>query len=239
MVRISWNANPARKLAEKDEAVKTSLRAIYSQITAQFVDYNMQGEQQAKTTVQTGEGISMEFKTKDNMHSEICAIKYMLEQNKWHVAYGKIKKRNGMDVASNEFTTSLCHCGFCTVTLQVLGLPLGQPTTGNYNLANNYNYPLPQVLSQDPFVFVRYQQSGSYEHRFLKQALNPFINNNRDAWVLKINDNLYVDDNGLVADRNGKLVLDWSDVIQNHSNCMREIWTQIWRCLYEINRDQG
>lgn len=169
------------------------------------------------------------------------AIEYMLEQKLWGNLYGKIQNiRNVLgiprSVTPEEFTTNVCHCGFCTITLQALGLPLGKPTKGNYNLAINYNYPLPRQLHQYPFVFVRYQQKGIYEYRFLKQSLNPFIGNEQKEWVLKIHDQLYVDDYGEVNQLNNRLIVDWSSDIITRNSIITAIWTQIWRCLYEINR---
>jgi hypothetical protein len=109
-------------------------------------------------------------------------------------------------VPPQDFITNQTHCGFCTMTLRVLGLPLTRPTRGNFNYAVHYNYQLPAQLMNDPMVLVRYLNSGRYTHADLKKALNPLLSNDPSSWVLGLGDTVAVDDFGVVNDIGDRLV---------------------------------
>jgi hypothetical protein len=206
-----------------------------------FVPYNMDGGMSATTVVKLPNQTSKSFTTKDNMHSEMCALNFMLENEYWHVLYGMIVNGNGQPIGAGEFSTSEPHCGFCTITLTVLGLPLTKPTSGNHKMACNGTYPIPAKLFNDPQFIVRFIHNGCFEYYMLKRLLNPFVNKKSAEWLLKVNDFLLVSDNAPV-------VLEFldKDIFNNihvydlgkfmgDPEIVKSIWQFITTALYQSN----
>lgn len=195
----------------------------------------MAGDQSAQTSVQTANGEIKSFRTKDNMHSEMVAIGEMLKEGQWVLFYSTVQT-HGAPIPPQAFRTTQPHCGFCTIMLAVLELPLTEPTHGNYNLAEHSNYPLPPQIQSNNFVFVRLVKKGVYQHTSLKQLLNVFFTTN--DWVLEVNPQLLIDDSGVVEKKNvGRRAVITYEEIQDHTTNFRSLWSYIWRCLYEINRE--
>ncbi len=206
-----------------------------------FVAYDMKGGMSATTKVKLPNQTVRSFKTKDNMHSEMCALDFMLENNYWVVMYGKVFKGNGQSIGTDEFVTTEPHCGFCTITLIILGLPLTRPTSGNHKMAVNNVYPIPKKLLKDPQFIIRFINSGSFEHHKLKQLLNPFVNKKPAEWLLKINDFLLVSDNSavLISHVDEALlrnihIYDLSKFLGD-TDIVKSIWEFITSAMYSSN----
>lgn len=224
---------------------KAGFRAIYGGLA--LVAYNMQGAQQATTTVATAAGPQV-FTTTDNMHSEMVALQYMLQSNQWIVQNGAVRipqphAAAPIPVPPANFVTTQPHCGYCTIALSLLNLPLTAPTRGNYNLAANYNYPLAEPLVVDPNVLAWYWDrasiiAGTPAGVVVKRILNAMMNQDAASWVLSIttaNGIGYFADAGQVAGPGGNAVFDWSLVPQG--GYLGMIWSRIWECLYQVNNE--
>jgi hypothetical protein len=80
------------------------------------------------------------------MHSEMGALEAMLEK-RYKFSGGVICRKKDDEQATKEvYSTTEPHCGFCTLFLQLLGLPLGKPTKGRYGYASHNNYPSQKSL---------------------------------------------------------------------------------------------
>lgn len=227
--------------------ITTSLQTIYAQVQAQtpLVPYTTSSKQSATTTVIDNEGKSDPYETTGNMHSEMVALQAMFNSKQW-VIYGNVVTTPNGPVSPGNFTTNLPHCGFCTISLQVLGLPLCKPTCGNYNYAGNFSYPIPSQMKLDPRVISSYisiASRGNNQLPLFKQVLNCFFNNAALDWVLQFNPNLIYDDAGIVpaGGVGNRLIIDWANDIVGYTSydICQMIWTQIWSCLYEINTRCG
>ena len=118
----------------------------------------------------------------------------MLDSGFWILQNGIITWKDGSLIDSSCFTTEEPHCGFCTLLLHILGLPLTKPTCGNYNQAVNCLYPLPVQVKRSPHVLARLLSGSSYTaFHLLKKILNAFIPLGREKWVSRVGDTLYDD----------------------------------------------
>lgn len=236
MPRIRWTAT-TDKLDATDGVVKARIRALYTAIGG-LVPYDMGGAMAASTTVTPPAGASQAYVTRDTRHSEMVAIQDMLRNGQWvRQAGGNLTWAAGAPITAAQFATNAPHCGYCTLTLRLLGLPLGAPTKGNYNLANNYNYLLPDPLARDPRMIVAYRSAAAYADALFKQLLNLLVNNAPQDWVLQLAGGAFVDDNGplAVAPAGATAIMPWADAVDEER--MRKFRTQIWRCIYEVNRE--
>lgn len=243
---VSWK--PKSQFVNKETpmlitSAKGSLETIRSDTIrkhkkAKFHPYNMQGAQKATTKVTLRNGTVKSFSTKDNMHSEMAAIQWMLDNGFWVLYLGNIIWSDNLSpVSSDEFQTTEPHCGFCSVMLAILGLPLSKPTKGNYNMACNFNYPLPKIIKEDPYVLARLLSGNSYcGFNKIKAILNSLVNIEKDKWVLSIQNLAFVNENHYVDPQQGVLTLDWLDVIkQSNGEVLNQIWRLVFECLYKTN----
>lgn len=118
-------------------------------------DYSMGGEQQASTTLSWSEEGGKDYDdftvfTFMQKHSEMMAIERGIREGTLEITEeGKITYTNGETVRNIDMETPQPHCRFCTFFLGVLGIERGTPTTGNFNLARNLDYPLPEQIKGD------------------------------------------------------------------------------------------
>lgn len=152
--------------------VGNSISAIHADIGT-INDYVL-GTKGAKTTVRWpgGEKSLTTGQTQEQMHSEMEAIKFMLDQGHWIMINGEIFTRTGKQVAPTDFVTGEMHCGWCTLFLQLLGLPLGRPSDGNFNLATNLLYPLPAQVRNSPHVMYKLIFGGKEDSVKAQRILN-------------------------------------------------------------------
>lgn len=204
-----------------------------------FHPYNMKGAQKATTTVRCNDGRQRTFKTTANMHSEMMALNHMLETNQWRLVLGAVIKADLTDVGPQDFQTTEPHCGFCTVMLRVLHLPLTKPTRGNYNYAVNFNYPLPALVKSDPYVLARVLDEEHYaSFNKIKALLNSFVETNPDEWILNISNFAFVNDDHYVDGDDWETQLAWDEVVaKDGGGLLNAIWAHVFKCIYETNQD--
>jgi hypothetical protein len=117
-----------------------SIKQIFDEIE-DFHEYDMEGSQQAETRWE-----KKTYTTKLNMHSEMGALEAMLEK-RYKFSGGVICRKKDDEQATKEvYSTTEPHCGFCTLFLQLMGLPLSKPTKGRYGYASHNNYPSQKSL---------------------------------------------------------------------------------------------
>lgn len=196
-------------------------------------EYQMNGEQEAETTVTHG-GQTWKFHTTHNMHSEMVAINHMLEQGYWQLVHGRLLHSDGNAITGADFGTTAPHCGHCTVTLGVLGLPHSSPSKGRFNLAGNFEYPLPPKVENDPMVLTRYRHQDVFRWPLFKSDIDHMVNIDR-GWALKVNDLTFVDPAGNFVDQiqDDIPVLstsEWSE----HRWVKKVMWRQIWECIVPL-----
>ncbi|MBV8101756.1 MAG: hypothetical protein JOZ31_21645 [Verrucomicrobia bacterium] len=115
----------------------------------------MAGAQSAETTVKLKTGQTLDFRTYQQMHSEMRAIEKMLESGHWILRRGTVVWRDYSKIEADEFVTEEPHCGFCTFFLNTLNLPLTKPTYGCFQLASRLSYILPPDLETDAEFMAR------------------------------------------------------------------------------------
>lgn len=214
-------------------SIQNSLNFLRSSCTTQFQPYNMEGSQSASTTVVLCDGTKKSFKTNQLMHSEMAAIKWMLEEKHWTVFVGLVVwTHNGEKVTLQQFQTEEPHCGFCTLFLIAAGLPVGKPTRGNFKLASRCAFILPPELEISPHFIARVLDNGKYcGFAALKRVLNAFVKVPAERWVLSIGGLAYVDDNCYVGIPDPQLlVVDWYVLAEQHD---RKIIYLVWKVIYE------
>lgn len=208
----------------------------------EFISYKMNGDEAATTTVILPTQQPMAFKTKHSMHSEMCALDYMLENNHWVLRYGRVIKSSGGPFTKGEFVTGQPHCGFCTIMLSTLGLPITLPTSGNHKKGGDGSYPVPRKIKNSPEVIVKLLNNGFYAHHLLKKALNPYVNVKPEEWLLKINDFIIVSDAGPVyidsvtEDIYTNFSIFVADEILKDSNIIDDIWMFINNSIFSSNK---
>ena len=236
---VRWSA-PATIDQQMSAAAPTAFQSISSICEASkltFHPYSMQGAQKAETQV-ICDGKRLDFSTTLNMHSEMVAVSHMLEQRKWSLYLGQIIWTDTfLPVAANQFTTTQPHCGFCSVMLIVLNLPLSKATHGNNNLAVNLEYPLPKEVAESPHVLARLLDCNTYcGFNEIKKIINAMVNCRPDGWVLNLNGLALVNEQSYVAEQQGILKLSWQELV-SHKNgeTLKRIWKVIFRALYKLN----
>lgn len=226
------NAYTNQGTARVGTSVAQSLNFLRDDSDAAFHAYNMDGAQSACTTVKKRNGQVKEFKTQNQMHSEMRAIDWMLEQGEWTLYLGLVLWKDDLSpIATTHFHTTEPHCGFCTIFLLAAGLPVGKPTCGNHKLASRLNYQLPVSMEISPHYIARVLDKGCYcGFPALKRVLNAFIGTPASKWVLSIDGLAYVDDHTYIPPDSGLLVIDWFELVKQHN---REVIYLAWKVIYE------
>lgn len=253
MPRLRWKAvvnghdlNPHILAAGASiDAIQTAIDAVQP-----FGPYNAGGAQQAVTTVTWAPNPATQYATAVNMHSEMVALDASISPPPiWTVnANGQAVALNALPIGGGNYATNLPHCAHCTVMLWMLGLPLGAPTDGRYNLAVNLNYPLPADVFNNLELLVRLLNSNVGGHPGLinlKLIINTFIGTASGNWVLQIGPGVFVTDLAVVgAAPMGAFILDWATEavphvvnvnIQHfgHNSLLLTLWKIVWQALYD------
>lgn len=227
-------------LSRQSAPLSLSLEAMRETSPAQFSCYNMEGAKSASTTVRLRNGQEKIFVTADQMHSEMCAIQYMLDQGEWFLLAGNLLWcHNGTTITVNEFHTTEPHCGFCTIFLLAAGLPVGRPTYGNHQLAGRHNYQLPRQLMRSPEYLCRVIGNNQYRsYTVIKVLLNAFCNMPPDSWVLEFQTGCYADDTDTYVELNGRTVVLLSDVIaSDDARLIWLIWVEVYKLIAVSNKE--
>ena len=153
---------------------------------------------------------------------------------------------NGQPINTANYFTDLPHCGYCTVMLWVLELPLGAPTDGRYNLAVNLEYTVPANVRDNINVLTRLlnkNQGGDPALIVLKRMINVFLQNQKTDWVLQVGTRFVTDDAVLAAAPAGKLVLDWATAAAHtvdvnvqyfgKNSLLVTLWKIVYQGLYD------
>lgn len=180
--------------------ISESLEWHRSNSAVRFKPYDMKGAKSATTIVTLPTGVEKTFRTTDQMHSEMRATEWMLDNGHWRLQEGyMVWASNGAAIKPEEFQTTEPHCGFCMIMLLAAGLPVGKPTRGNHKLASRLAYRLPVELETDPCFIARVLDKGSYcGFPALKRVLNAFVTVPANQWVLSIYNLAYVDDDSYI-----------------------------------------
>lgn len=212
--------------------IKTSISSLCDAYDADTKPYDMKGSKSATTTVTLRDNTQLKFRTKNQMHSEMVAIEYMLEIGEWIVDLGVIVWCDGTPITAEQFSTTEPHCGFCTFFLSALWLPLTTPTYGRFQLASRLSYQLPIELEINPCFMARILDRGSYcGFHMIKKILNGFVPLKPSNWVLNIKDLALVDDNSYIGESSGRHIISWDDLV-NQSK--REVLYAIWKLIYDL-----
>ncbi|KRE88304.1 hypothetical protein ASG87_06720 [Frateuria sp. Soil773] len=225
--------------------VGNSISAIHEDIGT-INDYVL-GTKGAKTTVRWpgGEKALTTGQTQGQMHSEMEAVKFMLDQGHWIMVNGEIFTKAGGRVAPTDFVTGEMHCGWCTLFLQLLGLPLGSPSDGNFKLAINLLYPLPAQVRNSPHVMFKLVFGGEDDsvksNRILnlKLVFDKFMTIPCTHWYIKDFSGMciasdtssarFVDPSGLGADA---CIFTW-DHLFGSAELLDSIWKHIYDGIYK------
>ena len=212
--------------------VSQSLDWLRDHCGKELKEYDMDGAKSATTTVKLPNGQTKTCRTTNQMHSEMVAISWMIENGYWVVYLGHVVwASNNSKVTIQQFSTTEPHCGFCTVFLIAAGLPIGVPTNGNYQLASRLAYQLPIELEISPHFIARVLDKGCYcGFPALKRVLNAFIKVSPDKWLLSIYDLAFVDDKSYVARNSDLIIVDWNQLVEAHK---REVIYLAWKVIYQ------
>lgn len=249
MPRIRWKAQITNQdLAPLVQIAGNSIAAIQAAIQAQqaFVPYNAGGAQQAVTTVSWPPAAPIPYATTMQQHSEMVAVAGSTAAPApiWSVnAAGHVVANNGAAIAGANYFTNLPHCGYCTVMLWILNLPLGAPTAGRYNLAVNLEYTVPANVFNNIDTLSRLINSnigGNAALVALKQMVNVFLQNAPATWVLQVGA-VFVSAVGVTAAAPaGTLVLDWATEAAPHMVDVNvqyfgnnSLLTTLWKIVYQ------
>jgi hypothetical protein len=170
--------------------VVESLNNIRNSIKEDLTKYTLNGNQNAVSEVSSGAQM-IPFKTHKNMHSEMKAIEHKLLNREWILRDGVIRTAAGERVSINDFKTDkkYPHCGFCTLFMQVLELPLSYPTAGNGNLVKQditaFIYPLPDAIRNSKEVFINLidRIAGRSDGQRFRKIISLFFSKD-DEWYL-------------------------------------------------------
>jgi hypothetical protein len=235
--RIRWNAQVA--FDSRSPVVATITASVANlQHGLHMADY-VAGAQSATTTVSwpPHDPEQLEFTTAGQMHSEMRATAAMLADGAWTLNGHAIAE----GVSANEFSTDLAHCGWCTVMLVALGLPIGTPTAGRYNYAANLDYPVPDpVRESSEVLFYLIDSVGGNGAVWVKIALDACIGTPADQWVLELPDGTFATSTGIVDDQpDDTALLGWADAmghaIYADLRSVRGSWpilTLLWKLVY-------
>lgn len=176
------------------------------------------------------------------MHSEMEAIKYMLANGHWIMINGEIFTSTGKAVSPQDFTTGDMHCGWCTLFIQVLGLPLSSPSDGNFNQAVNLGYPMPDCIKGSPFVLAKFISSTQTGWLGLKLLFDKCLTQAAQSWYLKDYSGNIIGtaENGLTAHivppteiTNGMPIISWEQIIGLHADLLNEVWRFVFNGIYQ------
>ncbi len=254
MPRIRWKARlGAQDLAPLVTIARNSIAAIQAaiQVHHAFVPYDAGGAQRAVTIVNWPPLGPNRYTTTMQQHSEMVALAASTAAPPpppiWTVnVLGTVVANNGLAITGANYVTDLPHCGYCTVMLWVLGLPLGLPTDGRYNHAVNLEYSVPANVFNNVELLARLFNSnagGAAALVVLKQVVNAFIQNASADWFLQIGA-VFVSDTGVTpAAPAGALILDWNtavghlvDVDDPHfgeNTLLTTLWKIIFKGIYQ------
>lgn len=251
MPRIRWKAQlSSQDLAPLVTIANNSIATIQAaiQVAHHFVPYNAGGQQQAVTTVTWPPAGPRPYSTTMQVHSEMVALAGSTAAPPiWQVnAGGHVVAVNGNAIAGGNYFTNLPHCGYCTVMLWVLGLPIGAATAGRYNFAVNLEYSVPANVRDNVEVLSRLFNSnvgGNPALIMLKSIINAFLQNDPATWALQVG-TVYVTDAGVFNQPPlGLEVLDWAnavshpvDVNETHfgqNSLLITLWKIIYKGLYQ------
>ena len=194
-------------------------------------------KQSATTTVVFQNGEKLSFKTTDQMHSEMVALDHCFSVGEYGFQNGSVYAQ--YKITEKTYFTTEPHCGFCTVILRSIGMPLGTPTAGNGQMAGNGDYPLPEVLRKN-IVFYANLVSGTDDGDLLplKLLLNSFI---KGTWYL-VSGGDTVSDKGLVYDMNDENqdipLVTWNEIVQcSQGEVIKALWAYLCKQIYETNKE--
>ena len=190
----------------------------------------------ATTTVKYANGEIVAYKTTLQMHSEMVALQAAYERGEYGFANGSIQAP--YTLTTDHFSTSEPHCGFCSIILWSIGMPLCTPTAGNGKQAANFDFPLPKFLKQDA-VFYANLISGSDDGSMipLKLVLNSFFKTKQ--WALVVGDTTISDDRevyDLVGENQEMPLIRWETILE-FEDVMKRLWEEICRAIYETNKE--
>ncbi|MEN3332744.1 MAG: hypothetical protein V7641_2109 [Blastocatellia bacterium] len=248
MPRIRWKAAlGSQAIAPLETAASDSIRSIQSAV-GHFSPYQTEDAQLAKTTVYWPPAGPVTSATKEQEHSEMVALgKTLAPQAIWQVdAAGQVVAVNGNAISHVNYFTDLPHCGYCTIMLYVLGLPLGVATKGRYNLAVNLDYTVPGPVFENFSLLARLVDSniaGPTGWVAIKHMINAFIQNNSAEWVLAVG-GFYVTDNNVVDNPGAALVLDWVTEAKDHNvnvnvnhygqnSLLKTLWKFVYQGIFD------
>ncbi len=253
MPRIRWKARlSAQELAPLIATAEISIAAIQAAIQQHrpFVHYHAGGAQKAETTVNWPPAPPERYATAMQEHSEMVAVAastggaapiWALDQA------GHVVANNGAAIQHTNYFTDLPHCGYCTVMIWVLDLPLGEPTAGRYNLAVNLEYTVPANVRDSVDVLTRLlngNQGGNAALIVLKTMVNAFLQTASTDCVLQIAPGVFVSDTAVTnAPPAATLVLDWAteaaphpvDVNETHfgqNSLLTTLWKIVWKGIF-------
>lgn len=254
MPRIRWKAQlTAQDLAPLVTIARNSIAAIQMAIQAQhaFVPYNAGGAQQAVTIVTWPPAAPERYATTMQQHSEMVALAASTAAPPpppiWQVdGAGHVVANNGVAIGGANYVTNLPHCGYCTVMLWALDLPLGAPTAGRYNLAVNLEYTVPADVFYNVNLLSRLinaNTGGDPAFILLKRMVNAFLQNASATWALQIatpNGVIYVTDTAVLAVQPpGLEILDWTAAIGHQVDVnvqhfgRNSLLTTLWKIVYQ------
>ena len=195
--------------------------------------------QKATTTVTYADGTVHDHDTTLNMHSEMVALQAAHRDGEYRLLNGSIRACAGYSITKRYFSTDVPHCGFCTVILSSLGMPLDKPTRGNYNFADHDNYPLPDFLRVSALFYANLLCGGTGSRLpALKRLLNHYF---KGEWFL-VAEGRTVSDRKLImgkSDNQTVKLLTWESIIaQEEGELLKKLWAYICRCIYQSNRSK-
>ena len=236
---LTW-VNPFNGNAEKKaaEMIHSSIKKIQQAIAQQgaIYHYKLDGAESAIATYTDSSGASFEKPTSaDNMHAEMCLAEQLLSGDVWKLEAGKITCATGA-VSGMAFKTNVPHCGYCSVVLHVLGLPLTMASVTSHNKASEGIYPLPRQLVGDHAFLARMVGAGKNDraaYEALKQILDVFVSGPRaGAWVLEIEGQRYASGEGASAT---PIVVTWNQIKAariDTTTLLAGVWRSVWWALY-------
>lgn len=142
------------------------------------VPYDAEGKQKATTTIGWGwegeeEDYDESFSTETQMHSEMRAIEFGLNEDFLEIQGGKVVYGVGAPVSSRDMRTDIPHCRFCTFFLGLLGIEREKPTTQNFLYAGHLDYPLPEDIKYNESIINKAAELFGYAD--VNDALNSIL----------------------------------------------------------------
>lgn len=247
MPRIRWKAQlNSQEIIPLIAIAEISIAAIQAAIKQRhaFVHYETGGAEKAVTTVNWPPAGPNHYTTAMQQHSEMVAVAASTAPAPiWQVdAAGHVVSLNGYPITGANYVTDLAHCGYCTVMLWVLDLPLGAPTDGRYNLAVNLEYTVPADVLNNVDVLTRLlnrNQGGDPALIVLKRMINVFLQNGSAEWVLQVGTDFVTDNAVLPVPPAGTLVLDWTAAAGHRVDVnvqyfgKHSLLVSLWKIVYQ------